>query len=124
MVPPMISFSFAGRPLSVPFVSPHAFPIIRHSISAFLCGLDSLARVVPFLPARAMASISPSSITPPFALTLYGGIGLRGPSGELDSLLVNNKAIGALAYLSVQLMRWWSKLVLASQRPDYKRAGV
>jgi hypothetical protein len=26
------------------------------------------------------------------------------------------------AYLSVQLMRWWSKLVSASQRPQFKRA--
>jgi 4-hydroxybenzoate polyprenyltransferase len=29
-----------------------------------------------------------------------------------------------VAYLSVQLMRWWSKLLLASHRPDYKRAGT
>jgi hypothetical protein len=29
-----------------------------------------------------------------------------------------------VAYLSVQLMRWWSKLLMASQRPDYKRAGA
>lgn len=29
-----------------------------------------------------------------------------------------------VAYLSVQLMRWWSKLLIASQRPDYKRAGI
>jgi hypothetical protein len=29
-----------------------------------------------------------------------------------------------VAYLSVQLMRWWSKLLVASQRPDYKRAGT
>jgi 4-hydroxybenzoate polyprenyltransferase len=29
-----------------------------------------------------------------------------------------------VAYLSVQLMRWWSKLIVASQRPDYKRAGT
>ncbi len=29
-----------------------------------------------------------------------------------------------LAYMSVQLMRWWSKLIVASQRPDYKRAGT
>ena len=27
-----------------------------------------------------------------------------------------------LAYLSVQLMRWWSKLVAVSQRPEFKRA--
>jgi hypothetical protein len=29
-----------------------------------------------------------------------------------------------VAYLSVQLMRWWSKLIVASHRPDYKRAGT
>ena len=29
-----------------------------------------------------------------------------------------------VAYFSVQLMRWWSKLVVASHRPEYKRAGV
>ncbi|HEY7116542.1 MAG TPA: hypothetical protein VH475_08150 [Tepidisphaeraceae bacterium] len=28
------------------------------------------------------------------------------------------------AYLCVQVMRWWSKLLIASQRPEYKRAGV
>jgi 4-hydroxybenzoate polyprenyltransferase len=27
-----------------------------------------------------------------------------------------------VAYLSVQLMRWWSKLVAVSQRPEFKRA--
>ena len=26
------------------------------------------------------------------------------------------------AYLSVQLMRWWSRLVLLSQKPTYQRA--
>jgi hypothetical protein len=24
----------------------------------------------------------------------------------------------------VQVMRWWGKLMMASQRPEYKRAGV
>ena len=48
-----------------------------------------------------MASTQPSSTTPPFALTLFGGIDLRGPSADLETVLVNNKAIGALAYLSV-----------------------
>jgi 4-hydroxybenzoate polyprenyltransferase len=33
-------------------------------------------------------------------------------------------ALLPIAYLSVQLMRWWSKLLVASQRPDYKRAGT
>jgi 4-hydroxybenzoate polyprenyltransferase len=33
-------------------------------------------------------------------------------------------ALLPVAYLSVQLMRWWSKLLVASQRPDYKRAGT
>ena len=31
-------------------------------------------------------------------------------------------ALLPLAYGSVQLMRWWSKLVALSQRPDFKRA--
>lgn len=29
-----------------------------------------------------------------------------------------------IAYLAVQLMRWWSKMLEASQRPEYRRAGV
>jgi hypothetical protein len=29
-----------------------------------------------------------------------------------------------VAYLSVQVMRWWGKLLVASQRPEYRRAGV
>lgn len=33
-------------------------------------------------------------------------------------------ALLPVAYLSVQLMRWWSKLLTASHRPDYKRAGT
>jgi serine/threonine-protein kinase len=48
-----------------------------------------------------MASSPPSSTTPPFALTLFGSIDLRGPSADIEAVLVNNKAIGALAYLSV-----------------------
>jgi hypothetical protein len=28
-----------------------------------------------------------------------------------------------VAYLSVMLMRWWSKILSASQRPEFKRAG-
>ena len=39
--------------------------------------------------------------TPPFALTLFGGIRLHGPGRELDRLLVNAKAIGLLAYLAI-----------------------
>ena len=31
-------------------------------------------------------------------------------------------ALLPVAYLSVQMMRWWSKLVAVSQRPDFKRA--
>jgi hypothetical protein len=31
-------------------------------------------------------------------------------------------ALLPVAYFSVQLMRWWSKLVAVSQRPDFKRA--
>jgi 4-hydroxybenzoate polyprenyltransferase len=42
--------------------------------------------------------------------------------GWIEGLLI--LTLLPLAYLSVQLMRWWSKLVLASQRPDYKRAGT
>jgi 4-hydroxybenzoate polyprenyltransferase len=33
-------------------------------------------------------------------------------------------ALLPVAYLSVQLMRWWSKLIMASHRPEYRRAGV
>jgi len=33
-------------------------------------------------------------------------------------------ALLPVAYLSVQVMRWWSKLMTASQRPEYKRAGT
>jgi hypothetical protein len=29
-----------------------------------------------------------------------------------------------VAYFSVQVMRWWSKLLAASHRPDFKRAGT
>lgn len=38
---------------------------------------------------------------PPFALTLFGGVGLRGPAPDLDGLLVNAKAVGLLAFLAV-----------------------
>src|SRR5262249_15116354 len=27
-----------------------------------------------------------------------------------------------MAYLSVQVMRWWAKIILLSQRPEYQRA--
>lgn len=37
----------------------------------------------------------------PFALTLFGGIGLRGPESGLDRFLVNAKAVGLLAYLAL-----------------------
>jgi len=33
-------------------------------------------------------------------------------------------ALLPVAYLSVQIMRWWSKLMTASHRPEYKRAGT
>jgi 4-hydroxybenzoate polyprenyltransferase len=42
-------------------------------------------------------------------------------SGVAAGLLV---ALLPVAYLSVQVMRWWGKLMVASQRPEYKRAGV
>ena len=29
-----------------------------------------------------------------------------------------------LAYASVQLMRWWGRLIALSQRPDFKRADA
>jgi DNA-binding SARP family transcriptional activator len=38
---------------------------------------------------------------PLFALTLFGGISLRGLGRELDALLVNTKAVGLLAYLAI-----------------------
>jgi serine/threonine-protein kinase len=39
--------------------------------------------------------------TPPFALTLFGTVGLRGPGQALDRLLVNAKVVGLLAHLAV-----------------------
>ena len=33
-------------------------------------------------------------------------------------------ALLPVAYLSVQVMRWWGKLFVASQRPDSQRAGT
>ena len=29
-----------------------------------------------------------------------------------------------VAYFAVQTMRWWSRLIAASQRPEFKRAGT
>jgi hypothetical protein len=29
-----------------------------------------------------------------------------------------------VAYFAVQVMRWWSRLLAASQRPEFKRAGT
>ena len=39
--------------------------------------------------------------TPPFALTLFGGISLRGPDAAAERLLVNAKATALLAYLAL-----------------------
>jgi hypothetical protein len=63
-------------------------------------------------------------------LMLYGLLWLIVYDAAFVAVYVNWIAAGLLlllmpvAYLSVQLMRWWSKLLVASQRPDYKRAGV
>jgi 4-hydroxybenzoate polyprenyltransferase len=55
-------------------------------------------------------------------LILYDACFVGAYVGWVEALLI--LALLPVAYLSVQLMRWWSKLVLASQRPDYKRAGT
>jgi 4-hydroxybenzoate polyprenyltransferase len=63
-------------------------------------------------------------------LMLYGLLWLIVYDAAYVAAYVNWLAAGLLlflmpiAYLSVQLMRWWSKLLVASQRPDYKRAGT
>jgi hypothetical protein len=64
-------------------------------------------------------------------LMLYGLLWLIVYDAAFVGTYVNWLAAGLLlllllpvAYLSVQLMRWWSKLLIASQRPDYKRAGT
>jgi hypothetical protein len=33
-------------------------------------------------------------------------------------------ALLPVAYFSVQVMRWWGKIIVASKRPEYRRAGV
>ena len=55
-------------------------------------------------------------------LILYDACFVGAYVGWLEAMMI--LTLLPLAYLSVQLMRWWSKLVLASQRPDYKRAGT
>ena len=63
-------------------------------------------------------------------LMLYGLLWLIVYDATFAAAYVNWLAAGLLlllapvAYLSVQLMRWWSKLLIASHRPDYKRAGM
>jgi len=63
-------------------------------------------------------------------LMLYGLLWLIVYDAAFVASYVNVLAAGLLllllpiAYLSVQVMRWWSKLLMASQRPDYKRAGA
>ena len=47
-----------------------------------------------------------------------------------NTMYLGSSAIAAVflllpvAWLSVQLMRWWSKLVALSQRPSFKRANT
>jgi 4-hydroxybenzoate polyprenyltransferase len=55
-------------------------------------------------------------------LILYDACFVGAYVGWPEGLLI--LALLPLAYLSVQLMRWWSKLILASQRPEYRRAGT
>ena len=63
-------------------------------------------------------------------LMLYGLLWLIVYDAAFAYVYVNPLAAALLllllpvAYLSVQLMRWWSKLLTASHRPDYKRAGA
>ncbi|HYE17155.1 MAG TPA: hypothetical protein VEA69_01860 [Tepidisphaeraceae bacterium] len=65
------------------------------------------------------------------AAFVAGSADFRGADGAIDwashPRWIAAAAVFALlpvAYLSVQVMRWWSKLLMASQRPEYKRAGV
>jgi hypothetical protein len=55
-------------------------------------------------------------------LILYDACFVAAYVGWLEAVLL--LSLLPLAYLSVQLMRWWSKLILASQRPDFRRAGT
>src|SRR4051794_38428526 len=61
---------------------------------------------------------------------LYGLLWLIVYDASFVAAYVNWAAAGILlallpvAYFSVQLMRWWSKIVAASQRPEFKRAGT
>jgi 4-hydroxybenzoate polyprenyltransferase len=55
-------------------------------------------------------------------LILYDACFVGAYVGWVEGLLI--LTLLPLAYLSVQLMRWWSKLVLASQRPEFRRAGA
>lgn len=63
-------------------------------------------------------------------LMMYGLLWLIVYDAAFAAAYVNLLACALLlvllpvAYLSVQLMRWWSKLIIASQRPEYRRAGV
>ena len=104
-------------------------------------GLLQALRIEPGLALPAVASLafvllawrvrrkSASSREAGQALMLYGLLWLivydaafvAGYTGNpLATLAV--LALLPLAYGSVQLMRWWSKLVALSQRPDFKRA--
>lgn len=62
-------------------------------------------------------------------LMLYGLLWLIVYDAAFAAAYVNWQAacmlllLAPVAYLSVQLMRWRSTLLIASQRPDYKRAG-
>jgi len=65
------------------------------------------------------------------ALMLYGLLWLIVYDAAFVAGYVRNAAatVGVLlllpvAYLSVQLMRWWSRLVAVSQRPEFKRARM
>jgi 4-hydroxybenzoate polyprenyltransferase len=55
-------------------------------------------------------------------LIVYDAAFAAGYVNPLAAVLI--AALLPVAYLSVQLMRWWGKLIVASHRPDYKRAGT
>lgn len=111
-----ITITALARPQSVRITPALAWPLA--AAAAFVI----LAAII----ARSMRGRREAGQT----LMLYGLLWLIVYDAAFVAAYVNPIAAALLllllpvAYLSVQLMRWWSKLITASQRPDYKRAGV
>jgi hypothetical protein len=49
---------------------------------------------------------------------IFAGLWVHWAIGVMILLLL------PVAYFAVQVMRWWSRLLAASQRPEFKRAGT